>query len=102
MYLETSLIGFAGASAQVEAQLQVTTIGTKQVIMGDREGRLPRFRDRHSPTGAAFHQAREKNEEGASASAEIFAGARAEFKMKGGRSMVTTSRVNGAPGKKRR
>lgn len=52
--------------------------------MGDREGRLPRFRDRHSPTGAAFHQAREKNEEGASASAEIFAGARAEFKMKGG------------------
>ncbi|WP_155018832.1 ATPase [Enterobacter hormaechei] len=84
MYLETSLIGFAGASAQVEAQLQVTTIGTKQVIMGDREGRLPRFRDRHSPTGAAFHQAREKNEEGASASAEIFSGARAEFKMKGG------------------
>lgn len=84
MYLETSLIGFAGASAQVEAQLQVTTIGTKQVIMGDREGRLPRFSNRHTPTGATFHQAREKNEEGVSASAEIFAGARAEFKMKGG------------------
>ncbi|ALZ96290.1 MULTISPECIES: hypothetical protein [Enterobacteriaceae] len=84
MYLETSLIGFAGASLQVEAQVQVTTIGAKQVIIGDREGRLPRFSNRHSSTGAAFHRAREKNEEGASASAEIFAGARAEFKMKGG------------------
>lgn len=84
IYLETSLIGFAGASLQVEAQVQVTTIGAKQAIIGNREGRLPRFRNRHSPTGTAFHQAREQNEEGASASAEIFAGARAEFKMKGG------------------
>ncbi|MGB2535656.1 ATPase [Hafnia paralvei] len=85
VYFETSLIGFAGASAQVESQIQVTTIGTKQVVMGIREQELPRFRQRRV-TGAQFHNAREgKNEdEGLTASAEIFGGAKATLKLAGG------------------
>lgn len=85
VYFETSLIGFAGASAQVESQIQVTTIGTKQVVMGIREPELPRFRQRRA-TGAQFHNAREgKNEdEGLTASAEVFGGAKATLKLAGG------------------
>lgn len=85
VYFETSLIGFAGASAQVESQVQVTTIGTKQVVMGIREPQLPRFRERRV-TGAQFHNARKgKNEdEGLTVSAEIFGGAKATLKLAGG------------------
>jgi hypothetical protein len=85
-YFSSSLIGFAGASAQLEAQLQVKTLNGKQLIMGDRSGSLPRFSDRRT-TGAAFHSAREKSAEdgdGLSASGELFGGARAELKISGG------------------
>ncbi|WFW13936.1 ATPase [Citrobacter freundii] len=83
VYLKTSLIGFVGASAQAEAQLQITTYGGKQMIMGNSAGRLPRFSERHV-NGATFHKAREENEDGAKVSAEAFGGARAELKLAGG------------------
>ncbi|TBL50382.1 ATPase [Obesumbacterium proteus] len=85
VYFETSLIGFAGASAQVESQVQVRTIGTKQVVMGIREPQLPRFRERRV-TGAQFHNARkgENEDEGLTVSAEIFGGAKATLKLVGG------------------
>ncbi|QGU89187.1 ATPase [Erwinia sorbitola] len=85
-YFSTSLIGFAGASAQLEAQLQVKTLNGKQLITGDRQARLPRFSERRT-TGATFHNAREQSAEdkdGLSASGEIFGGARGEMKMSGG------------------
>ncbi|WP_435952671.1 ATPase [Dryocola sp. BD626] len=83
LYLETSLIGFAGASVQAEAQLQVTTINGKQLLVGQSKKRLPRFSERRA-SGAEFHKQMDENEEGLRASGEIFGGARAEFKLTGG------------------
>ncbi|WP_343645669.1 ATPase [Enterobacter sp.] len=80
--LGISLIGFAGASAQLEGQLQVTTVGANQMVIGNRQGRLPRFHERRA-TGAQFHDAREKNEDGVKVSGEIFGGAKAELKLTG-------------------
>lgn len=83
VYIQTSLIGFAGASAQAEAQFQVTTINSKQIIMGKPNERLPRFSERRV-RGAEFHKKMDENDEGISASGEIFGGARAEFTLSGG------------------
>lgn len=83
LYLETSLIGFAGASVQAEAQLQVTTINGKQLLVGQSDKRLPRFSERRV-SGAVFHKQMEENEEGIKASGELFGGARAELKLTGG------------------
>lgn len=83
LYLETSLIGFAGASVQAEAQLQVTTIDGKQLLVGQSDNRLPRFSERRV-SGAVFHKQMEENEEGIKASGELFGGARAELKLTGG------------------
>ncbi|MDT8702897.1 ATPase [Kluyvera ascorbata] len=80
--LGISLIGFAGASAQLEGQLQVTTVGANQMVIGNRQGQLPRFHERRV-TGAQFHNAREKNEDGVKVSGEIFGGAKAELKLTG-------------------
>ncbi|MCP2003027.1 UNVERIFIED_ORG: hypothetical protein J2Y78_001567 [Buttiauxella agrestis ATCC 33320] len=83
LYLETVLNGFAGASVQAEAQLQVTTINGKQALVGQSNKRLPRFSERRT-TGAEFHKQMDENEEGVKASGEIFCGARAEVKLTGG------------------
>jgi len=85
VYLETQLGGFAGASARIENQLQVTTIDAKQVLMGqrDRESTLPRFSERRA-SGRAFQQGMKKEDEGVTSSAAIFAGAKVEFGLKGG------------------
>lgn len=86
LFLESDLVGFVGASVQAEAQVQITTIGkdnAKQILTGQNNGKLPRFKTRHT-TGAQFHKQMNENEEGISCSAEAFGGARAEFKLKGG------------------
>ncbi|WP_168194470.1 ATPase [Leclercia sp. W17] len=85
VYLETQLAGFAGASAKIECQLQVTTIGAKQVLMGkrDNENTLPRFNERRV-SGKTFHKEMESGDEGITSSAELFAGAKAEAGLKGG------------------
>ncbi len=84
IYIENKLIGFAGASAQLEAQLQVQIKDDKQqVVTGQRQERLPRFQERQSARSGQFYQQMEKEDEGASLSAEAFAGARAEYSLKG-------------------
>ncbi|WP_255485549.1 ATPase [Cronobacter sp. JZ38] len=85
VYLETELAGFAGASAKIECQLQVTTIGAEQVLMGkrDKENILPRFNERRV-SGKTFHQNMDSEDEGVTSSAELFAGAKAEVGLKGG------------------
>ncbi|MCZ7841438.1 ATPase [Leclercia adecarboxylata] len=85
LYLETELIGFVGASAQIESQLQVTTIGAKQILMGKRdpENTLPRFNERRI-SGKAFHKKMKEGDEGVTSSAELFGGAKVEAGLKGG------------------
>lgn len=87
LFLESDLVGFVGASVQAEAQVMVTTYlgkdGAKQILSGQSSGRLPRFSERHT-TGAEFNNQMNKNEDGVSCNAEVFGGARAEFKLKGG------------------
>ncbi|MHC4058666.1 ATPase [Yersinia pseudotuberculosis] len=83
VYIQTLLIGFAGASAQAEAQFQITTINNKQVLMGKPNERLPRFSERRVQ-GAEFHKQMDENDEGISASGEIFGGARTDFTLSGG------------------
>ncbi|WP_148250267.1 ATPase [Raoultella terrigena] len=85
LYLETELIGFVGASAQIESQLQVTTIGAKQILMGkrDSENTLPRFNERRV-SGRKFHKTMEEGDEGITSSAELFGGAKVEASLKGG------------------
>ncbi|EKY3200084.1 ATPase [Cronobacter turicensis] len=85
LYVETELTGFVGASAQIESQLQVTTIGAKQLLMGkgDKQNTLPRFNERRV-SGKKFHQKMESGDEGVTSSAELFGGAKAEAGLKGG------------------
>jgi len=85
LYLETELIGFVGASAQIESQLQVTTIGAKQILMGKRdpENTLPRFNERRI-SGKTFHKKMKEGDEGVTSSAELFGGAKVEAGLKGG------------------
>ena len=80
--VEDQLSGFVGASAQVEAQLQVVVSGDKQMLAGQSGGRLPRFRERRA-TGLEFHQAMEAKDEGLQLSGEAFAGIRIEGSLKG-------------------
>ncbi|MBH1928636.1 ATPase [Serratia rubidaea] len=84
IYIENQLIGFVGASAQLEAQLQVMVKdGEQQIVAGQPQGRLPRFTDRQSGNSGQFYQQMKKEDEGASASAEAFAGASVEYSLKG-------------------
>lgn len=80
--VEAQLAGFIGASAQIEAQLQVIADSDQQRIAGQPDSRLPRFRERRT-TGRQFHQAMEASEEGVQASGEAFAGARLDGSLKG-------------------
>ncbi|MFI8415940.1 ATPase [Serratia sp. NPDC078593] len=84
IYLENQLIGFVGASAQLEAQLQVMVKDDEQqIVAGQPQGRLPRFQERQSGRNGQFYRQMKKEDEGASVSAEVFAGARAEYVLKG-------------------
>lgn len=84
IYIENQLIGFIGASAQLEAQLQVMVKDeTQQIVAGQRQGRLPRFRERQGGSSSQFYRQMESWDEGVSVTAEAFAGARAEYALKG-------------------
>lgn len=84
MYIENQLIGFAGASAQIEAQIQVMVKDNEQqIVAGQPRGRLPRFQQRQSGSSGQFYNQMKKEDEGASVSAEVFAGASAEYALKG-------------------
>lgn len=87
---EIELVGFAGASAQIENQLQVATLSgkdMKQIMMGKREKdkskQLPIFSQRRN-SGALFKKKMADEDEGVTSSAEVFGGAKAEVSIKGG------------------
>lgn len=79
---EAELSGFAGASLQLEAQLQVVTKGDQQAFVGQSSGRLPRFRERKD-AGIKFYKAMDAKDEGLHIGGEVFAGARLEGSIKG-------------------
>lgn len=84
IYIENQLIGFVGASAQIEAQLQVMVKDDEQqIVAGQSQGRLPRFQERQSGRSGQFYKQMKAEDEGVSASAEAFAGASAEYALKG-------------------
>lgn len=84
IYIENQLIGFVGASAQVEAQLQVMVKDNEQqIVTGQPWGRLPRFQERQSGRSSQFYQQMKEEDEGASITANAFAGASAEYSLKG-------------------
>ena len=79
---EAELSGFAGASLQLEAQVQVVTKGGQQAFVGQSGGRLPRFRERKD-AGIKFYKAMDAKDEGLHLGGEVFAGARLEGSIKG-------------------
>ncbi|GLR10601.1 ATPase [Mixta theicola] len=84
IYIENQLIGFVGASAQIEAQLQIMVKDDEQqIVAGQPRGRLPRFQERQEGSSGQFYLQMKKEDEGASVSAEVFAGARVEYSLKG-------------------
>ncbi|WP_435952663.1 ATPase [Dryocola sp. BD626] len=97
VYFQAELIGFAGASAQIEDQLQVVTYNAKdvatmamhpvQTVLGKREKdkskKLPIFSQRRN-LGALFHKKMDEQEQGITISNEVFGGAKAELTLKGG------------------
>ncbi|EOV6158930.1 hypothetical protein [Enterobacter ludwigii] len=84
IYIENQLIGFVGASAQVEAQLQVMVKDNEQqIVAGQPRGRLPRFQERQSGRSSQFYRQMKEEDEGASITADAFAGASAEYSLKG-------------------
>jgi hypothetical protein len=84
IYIENRLIGFVGASAQIEAQLQVMAKDKRQqIVAGQRGGRLPRFYERQTGRSGQFYRQMKKEDEGVSVTAEAFAGARAEYALRG-------------------
>lgn len=85
VYFETELIGFAGASAQIENQLQISRFGANQLIMGseNRKKQLPRFSERRT-SGREFKRQMDEGDEGITCSAEVFGGAKVELSLKGG------------------
>lgn len=78
---EVELSGFAGASLQLEAQVQVLTNGKEQAFVG-QSGRLPRMRERKD-AGIKFYKAMDAKDEGLHLGGEVFAGARLEGSIKG-------------------
>jgi hypothetical protein len=84
IYIEAQLMGFIGASAQIEAQLQVMVKDNEQqLVAGQPQGRLPRFQERQSGSSGRFYKQMKEEDEGASITAEAFAGGRAELSLKG-------------------
>lgn len=84
IYLENQLIGFAGASAQLESQFQVMIKDNKQqIVAGQPRGRLPRFYERQKGRRGQFYNQMKKEDEGVSVGAEVFAGVSAEYSLKG-------------------
>lgn len=84
LYIENQLIGFVGASAQLAAQLQVMVKDDEQqIVAGLPQGRLPRFQERQGGRSGQFYKQMKQEEEGASVTAELFAGARAEYSLQG-------------------
>ncbi|AVE76336.1 hypothetical protein [Klebsiella michiganensis] len=84
IYIENQLIGFVGASAQIEAQLQVMVQDNEQqVVAGQRQGRIPRFQERQGGNSSQFYKQMKKEDEGVTIAAEAFAGASAEYSLKG-------------------
>ncbi|HEM0129378.1 TPA: ATPase, partial [Escherichia coli] len=83
IYIENQLIGFVGASAQIEAQLQVMVKDNEQQIVAGHRGQLPRFQERQSGSSAQFYQQMKKEDEGISVSVDVFAGASVEYSLKG-------------------
>lgn len=82
--IENTLIGFMGASAQVEAQLQIMVNDKEQqIVAGQPQGRLPRFKARQDATSGQFYRQMQKADEGVTVSAEAFAGAKVEYALKG-------------------
>ncbi|MBC3948674.1 ATPase [Pseudomonas folii] len=79
---EAELSGFAGASLQLEAQVQVVTNGKQQALVGQSGGRLPRLRERKD-AGIKFYKAMDAKDEGLHLGGEVFAGARLEGSLKG-------------------
>jgi hypothetical protein len=79
---EAELSGFAGASLQLEAQLQVVTNGNQQALVGQSGNRLPRFKERQK-AGIKFYKAMDAKDEGLHLGGEVFAGARLEGSLKG-------------------
>ena len=84
IYIKNQLIGFVGASAQIEGQLQVMVKDNEQqIVAGQPRGRLPRFRERQSGRSSQFYRQMKAEDEGVSVSADVFAGASAEYSLKG-------------------
>ncbi|MCZ6098631.1 hypothetical protein O5189_03090 [Escherichia coli] len=84
VYIENQLIGFVGASAHIEAQLQVMVKDNEQqIVAGQPRGRLPRFQERQSGRSGQFYQQMKEEDEGTSVSANAFAGASVEYSLKG-------------------
>ncbi|MDF7680462.1 ATPase [Enterobacteriaceae bacterium ESL0689] len=84
IYIENQLIGFVGASVQIEGQLQVMLKDdVLQIVTGQPQGRLPRFHERQSGRSGQFYRQMKKEDEGVTVSAEVFAGASAEYALKG-------------------
>jgi hypothetical protein len=81
--LTPQLCGFVGASVTLEGQLQVVTKGDQQLLAGQPNGRLPRFKERRT-RGAVFHKQMAAGDEGLQLTGEAFAGARVEGSLKGG------------------
>ncbi|QIU89835.1 ATPase [Yokenella regensburgei] len=83
--LKTELIGFVGASTQIESQLQVVTVGADQLLMGkrDKKNTLPRFNARRA-TGKEFHSQMDSGDEGVTSSMAAFGGAKVELSLEGG------------------
>jgi len=79
--IDTQVSGFIGSSVQLEAQLQVMTLGDQQMIAGQPGGNLPRFSERKNDK--TFYQKMDKEDEGLQVTAELFRGGRAEFALKG-------------------
>ncbi|WP_414920637.1 hypothetical protein, partial [Pseudomonas sp. IT-P218] len=83
LHLAPELCGFVGASVTLEGQLQVVTKGDQQLLAGQPNGRLPRFKERRT-RGAVFHKQMAAGDEGLQLTGEAFAGARVEGSLKGG------------------
>lgn len=84
IWIYNQTTGFLGASAQLEAQLQVVVIDEdKQVVAGQSGGRLPPFKQRYKGQNKPFYDQIKSDEQAASASVEAFVGVKVENLTKG-------------------